>query len=221
LVIKTAFKKRREPMKLKIKYIYILSVVIAAFWVLGGLTSADRGMGYGHHGWMHGVNPGWGGGSFGDLNEDDIKKMDEERRNFFEATKALRQQVYQKRLALASELAKQIPDAVKAAALLKEISDVKAQLAQKHLDHFLRIRKINPDFGMGFSGSGWMGPGMMGPGMMHPGMMGMHGYGHWGRYDCPYNDRGGYGMRPGMMGPGGWGRDYSRKYHMDQDSRAN
>ena len=217
-------------MKQKIKYINFLIIVIAAFWGLGGLASAYRGMGYGHHGRMHGGSYGWGAGPFGNLSEDEIKKMDEERRNFFEETKGLRQQVYQKRLALASELAKQNPDAAQAAVIIKEISDLKAQLAQKHLDHFLRMRKINPDLGMGFSGPGGMGPGMMGPGMMHPGMMGGGRHGHWGRYDCPYNDRGGYGMGPGMMGPGGhhgmmgpggWGCDYSRKYHMDQDSRAN
>ena len=63
----------------------------------------------------------------------EIKKMDEERRNFFEETKGLRQQVYQKRLALASELAKQNPDAAQAAVIIKEISDLKAQL--RKMDH--------------------------------------------------------------------------------------
>jgi len=77
-----------------------------------------------------------------------------------------------------------------------------------------------------------MGSEMMGPGSMHHGMMGRSGYGHPGRYDCPYGgSSGGYGsmmgsemMGPGghrgMMGPGGWDRDYSRKYHRDQGSQA-
>ena len=213
----------------KNKNIQIIVIAAIAVIVFGAQASADRGTGYGHHGWMHGG--GYSGpGVFGNLSEEEIKKLDEERTAFFEATKGLHQEVYQKRLELASELARQNPDAAKAAALQKQISDVKAQLAQKHLEHFLRIRKINPDFGRDFGGGGWMRPEMMGSGMMHPDMMGRGGYGHRGRYDCPYgNSGGGYGMGPGMMGsggrrgmmgPGGWGRGDSRQYYKNQGSQA-
>lgn len=136
-------------------------LLIAAFViiVMTAGVSADMGRGQGyrgqmHHGqgWHHGGYgaPGWG--AFGNLSEEDIKKLDEERQAFFEATKDLRREVYQKRLELASEMARQNPDPARAAAIQKEISDTKARLAQKHLDHLFRIRKINPDLGLGFRG---------------------------------------------------------------------
>jgi len=91
-------------------------------------------------------------------------------------------------------LAKENPNAETAAALQKEVSDFKAQMAQKRLEHILRVRKINPDLGRGFLSGRHRGPGMMGPG--------------WGSYDCPFDGPGGgYGMGPRMMhgnmrGPG-------------------
>ena len=190
-------------------YKNIRILVIAAVAVLAFVAhaSAEWGMGYGHHGWMHqGMGRHYGGyggpgyGAFGNLSEDEIKKMDEERTAFFDATKDFRQEIYQKRLELSSELAKKNPDAAKAAALQKDISGVKAQLEQKRLDHIIRLRKINPDFSRGF-----LGGGPMGSGRMHYGMMEPRGYSHRGRPDCPYGGPGGgYGMGPGMMmGPGG------------------
>ena len=183
-------------------------MLIATIAILfsGIYASADWGRGYGHHRGMH-QGQGWqfrgyggpGSGAFDNLSEDEIKKLDAERTTFFEATKDLRRKVYQKRLELASELAKENPDAATAAALQKEISDFKAQMAQKHLEHILRVRKINPDLARGFLGGGHMGPGMM-----HRGMMGKGGYGAGGRRNCPFDGPGGgYGMGRGMMGPGG------------------
>lgn len=200
-------------------------VLMAAFLIIGMAAgaSADMGRGDGYRGQMH-QGPGWhhggygapGGGAFDNLSEEDIKKLDEERQAFFEATKDLRREVYQKGLELASEMAKQNPDAARAAAIQKEISDTKAQLAQKHLDHIFRVRKINPDLGMGF-----MGGGRMDYGMMHRGMMGPGGSGYQGDPDCPYDGfRGGSGRGPGMMGRGGRDRDDSRQYHMGPGSMA-
>ena len=205
-------------------------MLIAAFFtiVLAAGASADMGRGYGAGGQMH-QGPGWnqggcggaGWGASGNLSEEDIKKLEEERKAVIEDTKDLRRQVYQKRLELASEMAKQNPDTARAAAIQKEISDTKAQLAQKRLDHMFRVRKINPDLGMGFGGGGHMGQGMM-----HSGMMGRGGRGSWRNSDCPYGGPGGgYGkgrgmMGGGMMGPGGQGRDDSRQYHKGPGSMA-
>jgi Spy/CpxP family protein refolding chaperone len=191
-------------------------ILLAAIFFLssGTLAFAQMGKGYNyparmHYGqWRH--LRGYGGagyGMFGDLSEDQIRNLDEERTAFWEATKDLRQQIYQKQLELASELAKQKPDAAAASAVQQQISDLMAQLAQKRLEHFLRVQKINPDAGRG----GPMGFGMMGYGMMHHDMMGSGGYGGWDRPDCPLSGPGGgYGMGPGMMypnmmGPGGYG----------------
>ncbi len=200
-------------------------LLIAAFsiMVIAAGASADMGRGYGYRGQMH-QGPGWqhggygasGWGAFNKLSEEDSKKLEEERKAFFEDTKDLRREVYQKRLELASEMARQNPDVAKAATIQKEISDTKAQLAQKRLDHIFRVRKINPDLGMGF-----MGGGHMNHGMMHSGMMGRGGYGYQGNPDCPYGGPGGgYGRGRGMMGPGGRGRDDSRQYHKGPGSMA-
>jgi Spy/CpxP family protein refolding chaperone len=182
------------------KYLKIIISLMATIFILGlgTFVFADRDKGYGYQGSMHHGQERHhrGYGMFGDLSENQIQKLDEEHTAFREATKELRQQIYQKKLELASEVAKQKPDVAAAAALQQEISGLLAQLAQSRLEHFLRVQKINPDAGRG----GPMGFGMMGPGMMHRGMMGPDGYG--GR-KCPGSGyRGGYGMGSDMMGPG-------------------
>lgn len=191
-------------------------ILLAAIFLLssGALAFAQMGKGYGYSEGMHhgqGRNfkgyCGAGYGMFSDLSADQIQKLDAERAAFWQATKDLRRQIYQKRLELAGELAKQNPDAAAAAAVQQQISDLMAQLAQKHLEHFLRVQKIDPDAGRG----GPMGFGMMGSGMGRHQMMGPGGYGGWQRPDCAFGGPGGgYGMGPGMMhrnmmGAGGYG----------------
>jgi Spy/CpxP family protein refolding chaperone len=200
----------------------ILFIVAALTIFMTAGASADKGRGYGyrgqmHHGggWHHGGYGHHGWGAFNDLSEEDIQKLEEERKAFFEETRDLRRAVYQKRLELASEMARQNPDPAKAAEIQKAISNTKAQLAQKRLDHLFRVRKIHPDLGMGSGG------GHMGFGMMHGGMMGYGGPGYRGNPDCPYGGPGGgYGRGQGMMGSGGWGRGESRQYHKGPGAMA-
>jgi zinc resistance-associated protein len=210
LLIIAPYKIRSKKMHNSIKKILMVTlIVVMGFY---GRAFAHSGMGYGHHyGWgypmtqMH--SRGYGGsgcGYWGELSEDQIQKLYKEHAAFFEATKDLRGRLYQKRLELRSELAKENPDTNKAAALQKEISELKAEFDQKRLNHFLNMKKINPDIGRGFGGRyGMMGPGMMyggrmGPWTMGPGMMGP-----------------GYGMGPGMMGPA-WGMS---PYGYDRDDQ--
>jgi hypothetical protein len=217
------------------KYPNIIIISIVAILFLGSATPVfahgDKGSGYQrtmHHGQgrHHRDYGGPGKGMFGNLSEDQIRKLDDEHIAFREATKGVRQQIYQKKLELASEVAKQQPNAAAATALQQEVSDLLAQLAQRHLEHFLQVQKINPDLGRG----GPMGFGMMGYQMMNRGMMGPGGFG--GR-DCPGSGyRYGHGMgsdmmspgcdrSPGMMrsygnrsiGPGMMNRDDTRQYH--------
>ena len=199
-----------------LKNFKILFMAVFLPIVMAAGASADMGRGYGYSGHMH-HGPGWHHGGYGgagweafnNLSEEETRKLEEEHKAFIEDTKDLRRQAYQKRLELASEMAKQNPDPAKAAAIQKEISATSSQLAQKHLDHLFRVRKINPDLGMGF-GSGHHG----GFGMMHSGMMGGGGPGFWRNPNCPYGGPGGsYGQGPGMMGAGRWGRDDARQYH--------
>ncbi|UCE56552.1 MAG: hypothetical protein JSV31_14225 [Desulfobacterales bacterium] len=49
------------------------------------------------------------------------------------------------------------PDTEKATELHKKISDLEAKLDQKHIDHLIKMRKINPNAGRGFMGMDHMG----------------------------------------------------------------
>ncbi|MEX1327331.1 MAG: periplasmic heavy metal sensor [Desulfobacterales bacterium] len=192
------------------KTLKIMLITIFAILFSGSYVSADRGRGCGHYGGMH-KGQGWdhrghgcpGCGDLENLGKDEIKKLDEERTAFFEATKDLRRKIYQKRLELASELAKEDPDAVAASGIQKEISDFKAQMAQQRLEHILRLRKINPDLGRDFWGGG-----PMGPEMMHRGKMGLCGKHHRGPKNCLHGASGrGCGRGPQMMrSPSGCGK---------------
>jgi hypothetical protein len=146
-----------------------LLVVLTVFAVVGfGVYAfADGGMGYGQHrggwdhhgpGWRQGGSgyPGYGGYMRGDLSDEEVQEMDQQRKVFHSANKDLKQNVYQKRLELESEFAKKTPDAKKAAGIQKEISDLQARMDQNRVDHMIEMKKINPDAGRGFRGNGPM-----------------------------------------------------------------
>ncbi len=146
------------------KIFMILAVVGVLGFGINAFAHMGMGQGYGPSGWgnhgsgwnhMGSGGPGYGH-MMGDLNDDDFKKMDEERRDFFKETETLRQEVYQKELALESELAKKNPDVLKAVSLQKEVSGFKAQLDQKRIEHMIRIRGILPDAGSRYMGRGHM-----------------------------------------------------------------
>jgi zinc resistance-associated protein len=104
---------------------------------------------------------GWGPGYGYNLSDDEIEALEKERQAFFNDTEAIRQDLYAKDLELRSELAKENPDAKKAAQLQKEISKLEAQLDQKQIDHMIKMRKLSPNMGrgMGYMGRGGMGYG--------------------------------------------------------------
>ena len=205
-------------MKVKFRSTPLLVAALLVLMSIAETATAGRGMGYGHRGGCSGYT--------GELSEEDIKALNKERQTFFDDTRDLRQDMYQKRLELQSELAKKNPDAQKAAALQKDIAKFTEEFDQKRLDFIIKMKKINPNIGrmggwgtmdddddadcpyggghhgrhMGrWSGYG-MGPGMMGRGYgMGPGMMGDDD----GDRDCPYGGRSmGPGRGYGMMGRG-------------------
>jgi len=161
-------------------------VVLTVFTVMGfgAYAFADGGMGYGrHHGGRDYDEHRWQGEAYGcpgygymmgDLSDEAIQKMQEQREAFFKSTQDLRQNIYQKQLALESEFAKKNPDAKIAKNLQKEISDLRAQIDQKRIEHILEMKKINPAIGSGFMGSGMMG---YGHGRGYKGYGHMMGYG--------------------------------------------
>ncbi len=166
----------------------LLIATITALLGMGTYAFADWGMGQGSGGWGHrggGRHRGWSGntGYQANLSDEDLNRINKQRQEFFEQTRSLRGNLYQKQLELRSELAKQGPDSGEAATLQKDISDLRSQLDQKRVEHRIRMQKENPGFFAG-RGNGRGGNRQMGPGM--------------GR---GFGDRG-YGMNGGAMGRG-------------------
>ena len=159
--------------------IFMVLAIVAVF-AIAATSFAGWGRGYGGGGYQmgpgYGMHRGWGQGPMGyggqgyqgDLSDEDIAKLDQERQAFFEATSDLREDLYQKELELRSELAKAEPDAKRAAGIQKEISNLESQLDQKRLEHRIKMRKDLPR--SGFRGDGYgprgggMGRGMYGGG---------------------------------------------------------
>jgi zinc resistance-associated protein len=181
------------------KTVFILAAM--AVIGLGTYAYAEWGPGYGHHGMM---DRGPGFGYWGNLSEEQLQQLDDEREAFFKETEELRRQLYQKNLELKSELANKTPDAEKASEIQKELSNLKGQFAEKRLQHMLKMKAAFPE-----SELGYLGPDDL-PGA---GMMGPRGYRGGGDPPCFYEDSGrgygggpgkmgrGYGRGPGMMGP--------------------
>jgi hypothetical protein len=152
---------------MKAKHVVTIVLVLGLVAAFGLSTPSFAGWGRGGYGGYcdgprSGNCPRWDnsgqGGYAGNLTDEEIATLQKERSAFFEQTRELRDKLYQKELELRSELAKQTPDAKKAAELQKEISALEGELDQQTLDHRLKMRKENPNlYGKGF-GRG-MGPG--------------------------------------------------------------
>lgn len=130
----------------------MLVFTLVTLMALSGTALGYRGMGMGdcpnagkgyHHG-RGGGNPCFAG----DLNDDQIEKLNQERTAFMKDTAGLRADMKAKELELRAELAKQTPDKDKAMQLQKALSDLEAQFDQKRLAHRLKMKEINPDAGV-------------------------------------------------------------------------
>ena len=119
----------------------------------------DYGRGYG--------NPGYGNPDNGNLTEEQEKNLNALNRKLFDETASLKSEIWQKSDELEELLDSSTPDVGKATALQKEISDLKAKMAEKRLSYELEARKIAPNvpetrYGRGY-GRGY-GRSMMGGG---------------------------------------------------------
>jgi len=170
------------------KIIAVTAIIGIVGWAAAAFAGWGRGWGGG--GYCLGQGPGggrWGGGApgyQGNLSDQDLDKLNKERQAFFEDTRTLREHLYQKELELRSEMAKQDPDAAKAAALQKEVSELQGQLDQKRIEHRIKMQKENPNF---FRGGDYGGG---------------YGYGPRGGKGKGYG-RHGFGMGRGFAGGGG------------------
>ena len=147
----------------------VTTLTVLAVFGLATLALAGWGRGYGHmtgsgYGPMGGpgmMGPGWHRGYNGNFSPEESAELERQRTAFFEATEDLRQQLYEKNLALQSELAKDDPDTGKASQLQSEISELRSELDQQRLDYDIQARKSSPNFRPGYGGG--YGP-MMGYG---------------------------------------------------------
>jgi len=149
-----------------IKIVVALATVVSIGFGINVLADDNQGAGSMGKGKSYNASQekGYGPGGYcsryaSSLSEEDLGKAKAERSAFFEATRELRQQAYQKDLELRAELAKQSPDAQRAAEIQKEISDLRAEMDQRHLEHRLRMKAINPELGMGYGRQGCRGAG--------------------------------------------------------------
>jgi len=160
----------------------------------------------------------WGGGSgsrmgydrgYDNLTKEQHNQLDKAHQEFYDETAKLRKDIRAKRAELNALLNSSDPDAEKAKALQKEISDLRAKLAQERINFALEERKIDPDarigrgYGMGYGRHmGGYGPGMgsrmmgYGPGMGSGSGMGYGPGMGYGRHMGGYGAQMGYG--PGM-----------------------
>ena len=155
----------------------VAAIAVPAFSHGRGWGKRHYNMGYGHGG------PGycWQQGSgYENLTEEQRGQLDKLRQKFRDENAQLRDKIRSKSAELNALLSSSNPDPEKATALQKEVSDLRAQMAQNRLSLQLEARKIAPEarFGTGYGRS--YGPHMRGYG---PGMgygEHMRGYGPGG-----------------------------------------
>jgi Spy/CpxP family protein refolding chaperone len=138
--------------------IFFLAVALVAAMAATVFAASGDNQGPGSYGrgWHRGA--GDGPACLQNLSEEDRAKIESERQAFFDATDELRRELYRKRLALKSEMAKKTPDPEAARALQKELSELYSQLGQQRIDHLLKIKAINPACG-DWGGRKWGGHG--------------------------------------------------------------
>lgn len=150
-------------MKKKAKGIMVLAVV--AVFGITTLAFAGWGRGFGHMmgpggwgpGWHHRGGYGYGNGEYyGNLSAEEITKSDQQRSEYLKATENIRQELYEKELALRSELAKEDPDTSKALKLQSDISKLQSNLDQERLNYEIKARKSAPSYNRGPEGYGPM-----------------------------------------------------------------
>jgi Spy/CpxP family protein refolding chaperone len=157
------------------RIVTIAGIILLVAAIAVPAFSHGRGWGKGHHnmGYAHG-SPGycWQQGSgYENLTEEQRGQLDKLRQKSWDENAQSRDKIRSKSAELNALLSSSNPDPEKAAALQKEVSDLRAQTAQNRLSLQLEARKIAPEvrFGTGYGRS--YGPHMRGYG---PGM----GYGN-------------------------------------------
>ena len=154
---------------MRAKHVGMILVVLMVIGFIGYSATSYAGWGRGCPGGGPGEGNcprgGYGGPGFGgNLTDEEIGILQQERSAFFESTREIREKLHQKNMELRAEMAKQNPDTTKAAELQKGISELYSALDQKRLEHQLKMKKDHPEiYGKGLGGG--RGPGYgKGPG---------------------------------------------------------
>jgi Spy/CpxP family protein refolding chaperone len=143
------------------RFITTLGIVILAGAIAIPAFAHGPERGKGHYGRGH-----WGGGpgrgwqhhmGHENLTEAQRSQLQKLHQDFYDKTAKLRVEIMSKRAELGILLNTSNPDAAKATALQKELSDLRAQMAQEMLKFQLEVRKIAPDLrlGKGYCQGGW------------------------------------------------------------------
>jgi hypothetical protein len=77
------------------------------------------------------------------LNNETIKKMNDEQGAFIKATEDIRQTIYEKEVYLKATLAKKDPDIAVALGFQDNISEARRNFDQKMIEHLIRMKKID------------------------------------------------------------------------------
>jgi hypothetical protein len=145
-------------MKRKVKMIMMTSIVA----ILGITTLAFSGWGPGYG--CGGRGMGWGSSDhsprgYGNCPRYSSGNSAGQQDELFKQTADIRQSLYEKEMALRSELVKRNPDPELASSLQKEISGLESQLDQKMLDFHLKRKSEDPNYNPGGWGCGRQGRG--------------------------------------------------------------
>ena len=110
----------------------------------------DEILEYGRRMMRYGFNEGASGsnkypGYDRNLNNETVKKLNDEQEAFIIATEEVRQAIYEKELYLKVELSKKEPDSNTALGFQKELSDARGKYEQLMVQHLIRMKKINLD----------------------------------------------------------------------------
>ena len=130
-----------------------LTIVLGSIMLLAAVAypvfAQGPGWGRGHHMWGYGSGgPGycWGyGPGQKDWTPEQLEKTDQLRQTFRDETRDLRGQIWEKSAEMERLMDSAEPDVDKLKALQKEVSNLRAKMAEKRMDFQLELRKIAPE----------------------------------------------------------------------------
>ncbi len=139
-------------MQTKLKTALLMILGLGILLLAGGTVSAgpDTGKPPSAGGCPY-ASGGCGGSGCGGhdttLSESQIEDIQLKKKAFYNATRDLRQSIFEKQSALDSQLAKQEPDAGLAGDLQNELNDLKGKFNQQYLQYVIAMKKIVPGYG--------------------------------------------------------------------------